>query len=152
MPSGHPGGMPGMPEGHPPIGPEGQAGGEAPTASSTPEQHTKPGNVTIDTKTEKAEGGYSVAEIFASKADLKDKMVILRGKVVKFNPEIMGKNWLHVQDGSGETGTNDITVTSAARAKVGDTVLVKGKLSLDRDFGFGYKYALIIEDAEVTVE
>ena len=79
-------------------------------------------------------------------------MVILRGKVVKFNPEIMGKNWLHVQDGTGEKGMNDLTITSAARAKVGDTVLVKGKLVLDRDFGFGYKYALIIEDAEVTVE
>ena len=115
MPSGQPGGMPGMPEGHPPIGPEGQLGGEAPATASTPDQHTKPGKVTIETKTEKAEGGCSVAEIFASKADLKDKMVILRGKVVKFNPEIMGKNWLHVQDGSGEAGSNDITVTRIAR-------------------------------------
>jgi hypothetical protein len=151
MPSGHPGGMPGMPEGHPPVGPSGGSDLK-PALTGGAEQHTKPGKVTIDTKTEKAAGGYTVAEVFASKADLKDKMVILRGKVVKFNPEIMGKNWLHVQDGTGEKGTNDITVTSAASAKVGDTVLVKGKLSLDRDFGFGYKYALIIEDAEVTVE
>ena len=154
QPAGNPGGMPAMPEGHPPIGGAGPTaeGGSMPSGAGGAEQHTQPGEVTIETKPEKAEGGYTVEEIFQSKADLKDKTVILRGKVVKFNPEIMGKNWMHVQDGTGAKGTNDITVTSAARAKVGDTVLIKGKLSLDRDFGFGYKYALIIEDAEVTVE
>ena len=153
MPAGHPGGMPGVPEGHPDIGQGPKPGAQPmPGVGGTPEEHTKPGDVTIDTATEKAAGGYTVEEIYKSKTDLKDKTVILRGKVVKFSPEIMGKNWLHVQDGTGGAGTNDMTVTSAARAKVGDTVLVKGKLSLDRDFGFGYKYALIVEDAEVTVE
>jgi len=102
----------------------------------------------------KAEGGKTVAEINNGKAELAGKEVALRGKVVKYNAQIMGKNWLHIQDGSGDAaaGTNDITVTSAAEAKVGDTVLVSGTLSLDKDFGYGYKYALIIEDAKVTVE
>jgi len=102
----------------------------------------------------KATGGKTVAEVNAGKADLSGKEVILRGKVVKYNAQIMGKNWLHIQDGSGDAaaGTNDITVTTATEAKVGDTVLLTGKLSLDKDFGYGYKYALIIEDAKVTVE
>jgi hypothetical protein len=98
------------------------------------------------------EGGKRVAEIFATKAELAGQPVVLRGKVVRYNANIMGKNWLHVRDGSGATGTNDLTVTTSVPAKVGDTVLVKGTLVLDRDFGYGYKYDLIIEDANVTVE
>ena len=75
------------------------------------------------------------------------------GKVVKVNANIMGKNWLHVRDGSGEEGTNDLTITSAgAVPAVGDTVLVTGTLGLNRDFGMGYQYPVIVEDAEVTVE
>jgi hypothetical protein len=71
---------------------------------------------------------------------------------VKYNGGIMGKNWLHIRDGSGQEGNNDLTVTTDAPAKVGDTVLVKGKVSTDRDFGGGYKYPVIVEDAKVTVE
>lgn len=102
----------------------------------------------------KAEGGKTVAEIIESKTVQADKEVTLRGKVVKYNAQIMGKNWLHIQDGSGDAtaGTNDITVTTATEAKVGDTVLVSGKLTLDKDFGYGYNYPVIIEDAKVTVE
>jgi hypothetical protein len=102
----------------------------------------------------KATDGKTVAEVNAGKADLSGKEIALRGKVVKYNAQIMGKNWLHVQDGSGAAadGSNDITVTTTTEAKVGDTVLLTGKVSLDKDFGYGYKYALIIEDAKVTVE
>ncbi len=102
----------------------------------------------------KAAGGKTVAEINSGKAELSGQEVALRGKVVKYNAQIMGKNWLHIQDGSGDAadGSNDITVTTSTEAKVGDTVLLTGKLSLDKDFGYGYKYALIIEDAAVTVE
>lgn len=101
----------------------------------------------------RAEGGKTVAELFAEKDQLAGQPVVIRGKVVKSNPGIMGKNWLHVRDGSGTEGTNDITVTTAADvAKVGDTVLVKGPVTLNKDFGMGYQYDVIIEDAEVTVE
>ena len=101
---------------------------------------------------EKAEGGQTVAEIFGNKSDLKGKQVTVRGKVVKFNPEIMGKNWIHLQDGTGEAGTNDLTVTTDTTAQVGDTVVATGTLSLDKDFGYGYQYDLIMEDAQVKVE
>ena len=99
-----------------------------------------------------AEGGVTVADVFAKKAELAGKSVSIRGKVVKFSPEIMGKNWIHLQDGTGAAGTNDLTVTTSAMAKMGDTVVVSGLLVTDKDFGYGYAYDVIIEDAEVTVE
>ena len=100
----------------------------------------------------KADGGHTVGELLGDTATFGGKEVILRGKVVKYNSGIMGKNWLHVQDGSGEAGANDLTVTTQSTANVGDTVLVKGVAVTDKDFGYGYQYAFIIEDAEVTVE
>jgi hypothetical protein len=102
----------------------------------------------------KPRGGLTVSEVVTGKNGLAGKQVVLRGKVVKFMPRIMGKNWLHVQDGTGSLGTNDLTVTVAPEtvAKVGDTVLVKGVVTTDKDFGYGYKYAVILEDAQVTVE
>ena len=121
-----------LPTGHPPMGVEGRG----------PQ---------IDLRgVEKAEDGKTVAEIFANKEDLAGKEVLVRGKVVKFLPQIMGKNWLHLQDGSGSQGTNDLTVTTNTMVEVGDLVLVRGKVSVNRDFGFGYSYDVLLEEAEVT--
>jgi hypothetical protein len=101
----------------------------------------------------KAEGadGKTVAEIFAQKTSLKEAPVAVRGKVVKYNSGIMGKNWIHLRDGSGspEKKDNDITITTLDTAAVGDVVLVRGKLHIDRDFGSGYSYPVIIEDGKV---
>jgi hypothetical protein len=74
--------------------------------------------------------------------------------VVKYNAAIMGKNWLHIRDGSGtnDKADNDITVTTTNAVKLGDIVLVKGNVSMDRDFGAGYRYSVMIEDAAVTAE
>ena len=94
----------------------------------------------------------TVAEIYAGQNGLLGTVVKVRGKVVKFSAQIMGKNWVHLQDGTGSAGTNDLTVTTADTAKVGDIVLVSGKISQNRDFGGGYRYALILEDAKVAVE
>ncbi|VAX08284.1 NrfJ [hydrothermal vent metagenome] len=98
------------------------------------------------------EGGSRVAEIFSKKAELAGGTVIIRGKAVKFSPQIMGRNWLHLQDGTGSTGTNDLVITTADTAQVGDTVLVTGDLIVDKDFGGGYKYDVIIENAKLAVE
>ena len=101
---------------------------------------------------EKAEGGVTVAEVFAQKAALSGKPVILRGKVIKVSVAIMGRNWLHLQDGTGGPETNDLTVTTSAKATVGDTVVITGTVATDKDFGAGYKYDVIVEDAAVTKE
>jgi hypothetical protein len=124
-----------------------------------PQQHpkvdaskvAKDANISF-TGIEKPAGGITVGDVFAGQASLVGKEVTLRGKVVKFNPQIMGKNWIHLQDGTGKEGTNDLTVTTDTMVKAGDTILVKGTVANNKDFGFGYKYNVIIENAQVTVE
>jgi hypothetical protein len=100
-----------------------------------------------------AEGGKTVADVFADKDALAGQKVTVRGKVVKVNAGILGTNWVHVRDGSGGEGTDDLTVTTAGTVpSVGDTVLVTGTVGLNKDFGMGYTYDVIVEDADVTVE
>lgn len=91
----------------------------------------------------------TIAEIVTAADKLKDKTVLVRGKVVKYNPSIMGKNWLHIRDGSGSEAqaTNDILVTTTQSAKLGDVVTVKGVVHIDKDFGAGYAYKVLIEEA-----
>ncbi len=100
------------------------------------------------------EEGKDIAWVYANKDSLAGQPVSLRGRVVRFNANILGTNWLHIQDGSGSAAeaSNDLTVTSAAQAAVGDTVVVTGNVVLDKDFGVGYSYPVLVEDARLTVE
>ena len=124
-------------------------GAQQPAAMNHPT--AKPGAEVDLSGITKAEGGKTVAELYAEKDQLANKKVTLRGKVVKTNAGIMGKNWLHLQDGSGDAkaGTNDLTVTSSDAAAKGDTVTITGVLRLDKDFGSGYAYPVLVEDAKV---
>jgi hypothetical protein len=97
-----------------------------------------------------AKGGITIAELMANKASYRDKKVVIRGKVVKYNPGIMGKNWLHLQDGTEHEGDNDLTVTTDMTVKVGEIVTVEGIITLDKDFGAGYFYKLILEQAKIV--
>jgi hypothetical protein len=135
-----------MPEEHPPV-------------SSMANQMTHPpmeeflGTTEVQIGTvKKAADGQTVSEIIIDKEKFKGKTICLRAKVVKFSKNIMDRNWLHVQDGSGDASSNDLIVTTKATVKVGDTVLVRGTVSLDRDFGYGLKYPVIVENAEITIE
>lgn len=91
----------------------------------------------------------TVAEINAKGVELKDKTVLLRAKVVKYNPGIMGKNWVHLRDGSGSAadGSNDILATTSSKTRVGDVVTAQGFVRINKDFGAGYSYKVLIEDA-----
>ena len=97
----------------------------------------------------KAEGGKNIAEIIAQQKQLAGQRVKVRGKVVKYNPNIMRKDWIHIRDSSTD---KDLTITCQAEVKLGDVILADGKLALDKDFGYGYVYKIMLEDAEVTVE
>lgn len=107
-----------------------------------------------DVKVAKASGAdaRTVAEIVGKPGELKNKPVVVRAKVVKFTPAILGKNWIHVRDGTGSDadGTNDVLVTSQAEAKVGDVVLIKGIVRTDVDLGSGYAYKVLVEEATLT--
>lgn len=133
-----------LPAGHPAI----SSGAPGALPSGHP---TLPSKVDV-AGIQPAKGGKTVAEVYATSAKLGGKVVKVRGKVVKYNANILGKNWLHIQDGTGSAGSNDLLVTTSAQAKRGDTVLIEGKVTLNKDFGAGYKYDLLVEDAKVTVE
>lgn len=100
----------------------------------------------------KAEGGLTVSEIWAKRADLAGTDVVVRGRVVKFTAGVMGRNWVHIRDGSGTEGANDLTITTDQSVKVGDLVLVSGRAAVDKDFGAGYKYGILLEEASVQIE
>jgi hydrogenase maturation factor len=104
-------------------------------------------------KVEKAKGknAQTIEECFNDAEQLNKKTVQVRGKVVKFSSMIMGKNWIHLQDGTGdpEQKTHDLVVTTSGKAKKGDVVTIEGILHKDKDFGAGYKYAAIIEEAKI---
>jgi hypothetical protein len=105
-------------------------------------------------KIAKASGpdGRTVAEVHAQRAALVGKPVTIHAQVVKFNAGIMGRNWVHLRDGSGsqDKGDNDITVTTQDTVAVGDVVTAKGTVRVDKDFGAGYAYPVIIEEAHVS--
>jgi hypothetical protein len=139
LPAGHPqipGQAPaGLPAGHP------QVGSKAAVASAEPIHVTK------------AEGGKTIAEVYAQKADLAGKEVLVRGKVVKAKGGIMNRTWIHLQDGTGGEGTNDLTVTTDGEPPaVGAVAVVRGTVAVAKDFGYGYVYEVIVETATVTVE
>ena len=107
-----------------------------------------------DVSVAELEEGRNIAWAYADKDSLAGQAVSLRGKVVKYNANILGWNFIHIQDGSGdvENGDNDLTVTSKATTAVGDTIVVSGTLALDKDFGAGYVFPVILEDASITTE
>jgi hypothetical protein len=104
-------------------------------------------------RVEKASGpnGFTVSEIHEKAGVLNQKTVVVRGKVVKVSEGIMGKNWIHLQDGTGDVtmGNNKLVVTSQDLPAVGDVVTMKGVIYKDKDFGSGYRYNVIMEQASI---
>lgn len=94
-----------------------------------------------------SKGETSIADIYDKKITLKGKKIRVKGTVVKFSAQIMGKNWIHIQDGS-DGKNDDLTITSQETVKIGDIVTMDGVLAVDKDFGYGYFYAALLEDAK----
>ncbi|HEU4729949.1 MAG TPA: hypothetical protein VFT22_18760 [Kofleriaceae bacterium] len=125
------------------------AGVAAGSAMPNPHGAVAPAPAGLGEKIEPAAGGKTVADIFASKDALAGKPVVVRGKVVKVNNGILGRNWVHLQDGTGAPGTNDLMVTTSATVTKGDVVVARGTLATNKDFGAGYSYPVLIEDAKI---
>lgn len=98
---------------------------------------------------EKVEGGSTIAEVYSNKQELSGKAVRVRGQVTKFTANVMGKNWLHIRDSST---LDDLTITTDNASAIDAIVVIEGKLTLDKDYGYGYSYPLIVEDASVVKE
>jgi len=95
---------------------------------------------------------YTIEELYKGSAKLNGKKIVVKGKVVKVSTGIMGKNWIHIQDGSGSQAKNNhnLVCTSSGTADVGNVVTISGTLVKDKDFGAGYKYAVIVENATIN--
>ena len=95
------------------------------------------------------EDGKTISQIYEEKDNLNGNQVKVRGKVVKYNGGIMNRNWIHIQDGTNFNGNYDLLVTSNQTAKVGDLIVAEGTLTTDKDFGAGYFYPVVVENAKV---
>ncbi|MEI6141830.1 MAG: hypothetical protein WCP85_21335 [Mariniphaga sp.] len=125
-----------------PMGGMGAMGGQNPMGK-------KAAPIQANVKIEPIAGGVTIAELYANKAKYAGKKVKIKGSVVKVNDEIMGKNWVHLQDGTKNGDDFDLTFTTKATVLVNDVVIFEGVVAIDKDFTAGYVYPLIVEDAEL---
>lgn len=95
----------------------------------------------------KIKGGHTIADIYKNKTSLKGEMIRVRGKVTKYTANVMKYNWVHIMDSSTH---NDLTVTTRQSAKLNDIVVIEGQLGLDKDYNYGYRYPLIVENATLS--
>ncbi len=98
---------------------------------------------------EPVKGGVTIAQIYSRKDQLKGETVKIIGKVVKYNPSIMNRNWVHIQDGTESGGNFDLLVTTNDSTSLGKIIVVEGKVALNQDFGAGYSYPVMIEAAKI---
>lgn len=124
-----------------------------PFAANQPaEEHTgspKAGNQEIEPM-DPVEGGITIGQLYDDLAAFSDKTVKVHGIVVKYTESVMDKNWVHIQDGTFSKGKFDLTITTADACKIGDEVTFEGKVALNKDFGYGYFYEVLIEDASLV--
>lgn len=104
-----------------------------------------------DVSIQKSAGELTIAQIFANPQQYANKQVEIKGTVVKVNKNIMGKNWIHLQDGTGHNNKFDLTLTSDQVPTINQVQSFKGTLNLNKDFGAGYFYEVIVEDAELMI-
>ena len=96
-----------------------------------------------------AAGGHSIGDLYENAEKFNKQTVKVRGQVVKVNMDIMDRNWVHLMDGTKGENRSDLTFTTMDVVQVGDTVTFEGTLAIDREFGAGYVYPLIVEDAVI---
>lgn len=103
-----------------------------------------------DISVDPAQGGISIGELYKNRTQYEGKRVLIKGQVVKVNSKIMGKNWVHLQDGTKDGENFDLTITTQEEVKVDDVVTFEGLVTLNKDFGAGYSYELIVEEARLS--
>jgi len=102
----------------------------------------------INVKVDPCEGCITIGNLIENRKSYSGKVVKIKGVVTKYNPAIMGKNWVHIQDGTENKGGFDLTITTDEGASVGDTMTFEGRIVLDKDFGYGYKYLVLMEEGK----
>jgi hypothetical protein len=100
-------------------------------------------------KIDKPKNGISLNELFSKRASFSKKTIVVKGKVVKVNNGIMNKNWVHISDGTQFEGITSLTITTLEMVNVGDIVTFEGILILNKDFGQGYVYDILLEEGKL---
>jgi hypothetical protein len=118
-------------------------------SNALPHGEAKAASGKVTVKITKVKGGKDIAEIYKEKDSLSGKPVTVKGEVTKYTPNILGFNWIHIRDGSTDS---DLTITTSDTVAVGDVIVVKGLIALEKDFGYGYVYPVILEEAKVVTE
>lgn len=114
-------------------------------------KHENPKNA-ADIKIDPVEGGITIAELFKNREKYRGKKVLIKGKVVKVNAQIMNRNWVHLQDGTEDNGNFDLTITTNESVELNTVLTFEGRITLEKDFGAGYFYEVIMEDAKLIKE
>ncbi len=122
------------------------ASGSAIDEALSPSQGA-PSSVPGPTSVVPAKGAITIAELTGHLGKYEGKLVKITGKCVKVNPMIMGRNWVHLQDGTANN--YDLTITTGENIDLGSVVTLEGTIALKKDFGAGYKYDVIMEGAVV---
>jgi hypothetical protein len=121
--------------------------------SRTPKQggspHPQVPQLKANVKVEPLKDGKTVEQIYNQKIELNGQTVRIRGEVVKYNPHIMGRNWIHIQDGTGSTNDFDLMITSPDSVKMGDIVVIEGTVEINQDFGAGYSYPVMLSNGKI---
>jgi hypothetical protein len=105
-------------------------------------------NENIQVKPLEVEGSIKISDIIDNPAKYDGKEVQLSGTCTKLNPNIMGRNWIHLKDGSKDD--YDLVITSDVAVPEGHVVTMMGTVELDKDFGAGYMYDIIIENGKIV--
>lgn len=103
-----------------------------------------------EVKVKHEKNDVTIAALFENKNTYADKKIKIKGQVSKFTPGIMKRNWIHLQDGTDFSGKFDLTITSDQEVKVGENIVIEGVIKLEKDFGYGYFYDVIMEDAKLV--
>ncbi len=120
------------------------------TQSGNPHENlNKTAPIDKNTKIEPPPGGITIAELFANRKKYEGQTVRVKGRCIKLNSMIMNRNWVHLQDGSLKDDKTGLTVTTTENIQLGAVVAVEGKITLNKDFGSGYEYEIIMEDAHL---
>jgi hypothetical protein len=101
---------------------------------------------------EPAQGGLTIGQLYANRDSYAGKTVLIKGQVTKVNRAIMDRNWVHLQDGTSDSGNFDLTITTTDDVEVGGIVTFEGKITLNKDFGAGYSYEVIMEEAKLQTQ
>jgi len=114
--------------------------------------HAEPKKEKMDTeivKIEKPANGTSLNELFSDKKSFSKKSIVVKGQVIKVNNGIMKKNWVHISDGTQFENLKSLTITTTEEVKIGDIVTFEGVVVLNKDFGAGYVYDILLEEGKL---